>query len=140
MAALVADFDTLSKSDQKKTMEAFTSLAVTGCELSLLHRYLDHKVPVNGTDDEGVTALMYACSGGHLSICELLLSRGADVNFADPTGVTALMGAAEGGFADILSLLLKHGADINLADQMGNLHFSSPRYLLIYSFISCKIE
>ena len=45
---------------------------------------------INGADDDGCTALHWACDRGHKSIVELLLARGADIAAADVDGATPL--------------------------------------------------
>ena len=41
-------------------------------------------------DNNGMTALYLASSGGHLDIVRLLLTKGADMTIADNNGYTAL--------------------------------------------------
>jgi hypothetical protein len=61
-------------------------------------------------DDEGRTALHFACGYGELECAEVLLDAKASVDLADNNKNTALHYAAGYGQAKAVELLLKHGA------------------------------
>ena len=76
---------------------------------------LAHGADVNGTDTNGLTALMLASGRGHAAIVQLLLEKGANVGQLDPiAGNQALHHAAQHGNAAVVKLLLGAGAFINL--------------------------
>lgn len=64
----------------------------------------------DATDDEALTALIYACLGGDLGIVKLLLEMGADVNKGDRYGLTPLAYAYVQRNKPIIHTLLAHGA------------------------------
>ena len=41
------------------------------------------KFPIDKTNNDGRTALFFACSKGHMQVVELLLTRRPNVNLAD---------------------------------------------------------
>ena len=67
---------------------------------------------LNKCDSLGVTALIWAASGGYEAIVRLLLEKGADIETKDTLQQTALMHAVIGGHEAIVRLLLEKGADI----------------------------
>ena len=64
---------------------------------------------VNGTTDDGRTALMWASARGDTAVVTLLLHRGTAVNALDRIGRTALQLAAERHRAGVVELLKKSG-------------------------------
>ena len=74
---------------------------------------LNDGIPVDSTDDYGITALMWASGRGEFRVVELLLDHDANVNKEDHvSGYTALMDACRNGHDDVVALLLDHGANI----------------------------
>ena len=74
---------------------------------------------INQTDDNGYTALIWACLLGHFDDTALLLEHGAITNVTSLSGLTALHAAAEKGYIDIVTLLLDCGADVNSQPETG---------------------
>jgi ankyrin repeat protein len=70
-------------------------------------------------DDNGWSALMYACHSGRLDKVELLIQRGADVHTVDSNGCSALMVDVKTTDVAVVQLLLDHGADISTTDSKG---------------------
>ncbi|KAK9765884.1 ATP-dependent RNA helicase [Basidiobolus ranarum] len=88
------------------------SLKMASYLCSLRPVKLDHK------DDEGQTALHYACNFGQVKAAKLLIQAGADVNVKNNEGMTPLIIVAYNGFVSLSTLLLKHGkAKINSRDS-----------------------
>jgi ankyrin repeat protein len=86
----------------------------------LVTRLLDFRVPVDGRDWQGDTALIAAAREGRLDIAGLLLDAGAAVNLPDEQhGMTPLMWAALRGHTTLAELLLSRGADPDLHDRYG---------------------
>jgi len=73
----------------------------------------ENQVRVDGTDEKGKTALMYAAEQGSSDVCSALLYRGADPTIADQSGWTAMHYAAFCGYENIVQQLEEAGANIN---------------------------
>nr|XP_055038597.1 ankyrin repeat and SAM domain-containing protein 6-like [Misgurnus anguillicaudatus] len=74
---------------------------------------------VDGTDEEGNTALMFASAGGHEQLVRFLLRKGASVDRRNHYGWTPLMQAARFGHLNVAHILLENGAEINGRNRMG---------------------
>ena len=70
---------------------------------------------VNGTSDDGFTALMIASYFGQLDAVNFLIKHGASVHHKDNLGYTALHHAVahDLGSSELLSCLIKNGANVN---------------------------
>lgn len=66
---------------------------------------------VNLQDDEGITALHWACSVGHMDVIHLLLTAGANPNVMEVDGgrLTPLDYAIIGGHQEAAQLLIEQG-------------------------------
>ncbi len=72
-------------------------------------------------DEEGATALHYACSTTDPDAAMFLMSRGADVNAADIHGNTPLlMAASKASLEPVIVELLRQGADVNVRNADGD--------------------
>jgi len=78
---------------------------------------LQRGADVNRPDEEGITALCWACAGGQEDVVELLLTAGAEVNKQGRFGSTALHCAAGWGHVKVVGRLIERGADVNARDQ-----------------------
>ncbi|XP_029955528.1 ankyrin repeat and SAM domain-containing protein 6 [Salarias fasciatus] len=76
-------------------------------------------VPVDGTDEEGNTALQFASAGGHEQLVRFLLRKGASVDSRNNYGWTPLMQAARFGHLTVAHILLENGAEINGRNRLG---------------------
>ncbi|XP_051970988.1 ankyrin repeat and SAM domain-containing protein 6-like [Xyrauchen texanus] len=74
---------------------------------------------VDGTDEEGNTALMFAAAGGHEQLVRFLLRKGASVDRRNHYGWTPLMQASRFGHLNMAHILLENGAEINGRNRMG---------------------
>jgi ankyrin repeat protein len=78
---------------------------------------LEAGADANGTDKDGVTALMKAADYGHLDVAKMLFAAGADVNLRSKDGSTALYYAvacyatARSRQSEMVALLLQHKAE-----------------------------
>ncbi|KAG7263745.1 hypothetical protein CRUP_012273 [Coryphaenoides rupestris] len=77
------------------------------------------RVPVDGTDEEGNTALQFAAASGHEGIVRFLLRKGASVDGRNHYGWTPLMQAARFGHLNVAHMLLENGAEINGRNRLG---------------------
>jgi ankyrin repeat protein len=69
---------------------------------------LNYRSPIDGREERGVVALMYALSA---DAAKTLIQAGADLNATDEAGITPLMRAAHRANVEIVGLLLNKGAD-----------------------------
>ncbi|NXP54953.1 TANC1 protein, partial [Heliornis fulica] len=67
---------------------------------------LEFGAAVDGTSENGMTALSYAAAAGHMNIVSLLCKRGAKADCIDKKGQCALVHSALRGHCDILQYLL----------------------------------
>ncbi len=81
---------------------------------------LKRGVPINTTDKNGATLLMWASEKGHRDILQFLLNCGADPELTDHQGQTALIKAAINERVSIVDLLLKIKVDTEKVDNLGN--------------------
>lgn len=71
-------------------------------------------------DNEGNTALIYACIYNYTDILEFLIKAGANLDLQNAQGYTALMHAALYGFGEIVDILIQAGATVDLRDNTGH--------------------
>lgn len=77
-------------------------------------------VDVNGVNESGWTALMYAANYGHFNIIKLMIKYNCNVNYQDSQGKTALMIAASMGHTRSIDALINCGkGDKSLKDVSG---------------------
>jgi ankyrin repeat protein len=81
-----------------------------------IRQMIGSEVNVNACDEEGNTALMYACQKGKFETVQLLLKSGADPN-PSSAGMTPLMAAIGSGDKSIIKMLIEAGADVNASIQ-----------------------
>ncbi|NXL62262.1 TANC1 protein, partial [Chordeiles acutipennis] len=67
---------------------------------------LDFGAAIDGTAENGMTALSYAAAAGHMNVVSLLCKRGAKADYVDKKGQCALVHSALRGHCDILEYLL----------------------------------
>lgn len=91
-------------------------------DMEKVEEALESGVKVNGRDQDGRTALMFASFNGFSEIVLLLLDEGADISLCDGMGRTALLYAATGPFPETVRILLDKGAEPNVVDS--NEHFT----------------
>ena len=102
---------------------------------ALVRRLLAAGARVDAVDDNGRTALMYACddgdedcANGRLAIARALVAAGAQVDAVDKSGGTALMFACVNGDEATARALLEAGADKRLTDKSGTPALDMARY------------
>jgi hypothetical protein len=80
---------------------------------------LESEASLELRNNEGLTALMIACTKGRYDNVALLLSGGAKLDTKDGKGRSALMHASEHGYTEAARLLIEHGANVDLQDDGG---------------------
>jgi ankyrin repeat protein len=89
-------------------------------DLDRIKEFLEAGVNVNVKDQNGTTALMYACIYDNPEIMKFLLENGADVNVQDPPGRTALIYASMYDCSfELVKNLVEYGANVNVKDVYG---------------------
>ena len=68
---------------------------------------------IDARDENGWSALHWACSKAHVASMRVLLSAGADARATAEDGTTALHWASRLGDAQAIELLHSHGADVS---------------------------
>lgn len=80
---------------------------------------LDAKMPLNMSDDEGVTPLILASKYGYTKFVRTMLRNGAMAHLADKKGRTPLMAASAYGHEEIVRLILEKKVEVNLYNEEG---------------------
>lgn len=93
-------------------------------DVQAIRELVESGADVNGKDEDGWTALMWASGYTALDAVKALIEAGADVNLTDKRGKSALMLAARGPIAadtvSIIKALLNAKANVRAADSDGN--------------------
>ncbi|KAJ3110572.1 hypothetical protein HDU96_006469 [Phlyctochytrium bullatum] len=76
-------------------------------------------INVNGKDEDGTPAIVYAACWGYTEIVRLLILAGVNVDDTDENGWTALLWAVNNQHEDAVRLLLRAGASQNLKSNRG---------------------
>ncbi|OUM60818.1 hypothetical protein PIROE2DRAFT_45886, partial [Piromyces sp. E2] len=75
---------------------------------------IDKSMDLKCKNNQGNTALMYACQQGHLDTVKFILEQeGIDVNESNQRENTPLLLAAKNGHEDVVMLLIEKGANVN---------------------------
>ena len=77
-------------------------------------------VDINYKNENGWTALHYACDEGNLKIAEILIKAHCDVNIKNNDKKTPLHYSVSRGYFDITKLLVENGGDLNCLDNEKN--------------------
>lgn len=77
-------------------------------------------IDVNYQNENGWTALHYACDEGNLKIVEILIKAHSNVNIKNNDKKTPLHISVTRGYFDITKLLLENGGDLNAVDNEKN--------------------
>jgi len=91
--------------------------AVRNDDAAAIKRLIHSGADLNGRNEVGATALMYAAAFASEDCVRLLLDAGADVNATSNAGATALMWAT--GDTAKVRLLVEHGAQVGARAKDG---------------------
>ena len=97
------------------------SVAIDFDDDATLTAMLDAGLPVDLSDNDGLSLLDWAVIANRTKVARLLIARGANVNKTDKHGMTPLLYAASIDFGDsaMTELLIKSGADRKAATKDG---------------------
>ena len=96
---------------------------------------------INYRDENGYSALHYACDEGNLKIVEILIDAHCNPNILNNLKQTPLHLSAKGGYFDISKKLIESGANINVYDSEKNspLHYiCKNNYVELLKFFLTK--
>lgn len=74
---------------------------------------------LDAKDEDGYTALHWACMRAHWDIAKYLIEKGADLNVVGGDGGTQINWAVHHDNVDIIKILIDKGAKLNLRNQWG---------------------
>jgi len=114
---------------EEQTQEYTIFDAAEENEVEIIQELIENKVNINGTDEQGNTALHFSVMKGRLEVTRKLLELGAKVDIKNEDGETPLHLAMklEEGDTKISTILLEKGASPNVKDELGNtaLHYAA---------------
>jgi len=105
------------KHDHAKSLNQAVMQAAYDGNLNRMRVLLARGAEINGTDEDGENALVWAADGGQLRSINFLLKHG--VSAADKNGDAALFTAVDEGQIGIIKSLLKYRANVNARDADG---------------------
>ena len=106
--------------DNSKNRELLL-ISQKGDKEKMLELLSTNKININFQNENGWSALHFACDEGNLKIVDILIKSKADLNLKNNEKKTALNIAVMRGFFDISKLLIENGANINIRDNEKNL-------------------
>ena len=92
-----------------------------GDKEKILELISNPNININYKNEEGWTALHFACDEGNLKISEILIKSNINIDIQNNEGKTPLHISAFNGFFDISKLLVENGANLNTLDNENNL-------------------
>ena len=98
-------------------------------------------ININYADENGNTALHYACDEGNLKIVEILIQANCDTNIKNNNKQTPLHLSTKRGYFDISKMLIESGAILNIYDSEKNspLHYiCKNNYIELLRYILTK--
>jgi len=95
-------------------------------DVNFVNLLLIHECNVNIPDNNGNTALMYACKNANISLVNYLIKYGANIDVQNKDGMTPLIISSKYNHTDITNELINSGAKLYTQDKFGNtaLHYS----------------
>jgi hypothetical protein len=123
----IASDEKLSESEKRDMLQKALTMAASNGNLDSVRKILNGKakefVDLNGVDEDGTPALIYASCFGHESVVEALINAGADVDKQDRNQWSALMWAMTNRHKGIAKLLLDKGASPEAKTSSGRTAF-----------------
>ena len=101
------------------TAEPIVEAAKNGDFQSVKNILGNDPTKLDSKDEEGYTALHWACMRAHWDIAEYLIEKGADLNVVGGDGGTQINWAVHHDNVDIIKILIEKGAKLNIRNQWG---------------------
>ena len=114
-----ADTRTRESTYESGILDENLRLAAEEGNVLRIERLLNRGADIEGRDDYGESALMYAAAADKVTVLEALIDRGAEVDGRNVHGAAALMLASSAGALGSIEILLNRGADINARNKVG---------------------
>ncbi|KAJ3268263.1 hypothetical protein HK104_005420, partial [Borealophlyctis nickersoniae] len=110
----IATSTSLTPEQKKSKVTASYIRAASNGDIAKVKELVDGKwkeyVDLDGRDEDGTTALVYAACFGHTHVAMVVLEAGAKVDECDQNGWTPLMWACSNGHSDMARILISFGA------------------------------
>ncbi|EMR10654.1 hypothetical protein PNEG_01353 [Pneumocystis murina B123] len=122
-ASIIAE-DTLTEEEKKGILQSSFIRAASHGDVERIESMLKGEsrkyIDIDGCDETGGTAIIFAACFGHQGVVEALLEAGANINVRDKAKWSPLMWAINNHHGGIVKLLLAHGASFNARTIGGN--------------------
>ena len=108
-------------------------------DLEGVRRCINEGVDVKLQDNDGISALMFACCDMNEDIAKLLISAGANIDLQNNDGISVLMCASMFGYKDVVEMLIENGANVYLQNNKGKTaidYDKSPFSKILYKELS----
>lgn len=93
--------------------------AATAGDLATVQRLIAARVPLDGRDDQGRTALLLAVDRNHPAVAKALIAAGASINSQAANLDTPWMLAGARGNAEIIKAMIPAGPDLTIRNRFG---------------------
>ena len=91
-----------------------------GYKENIIEIIKNKNVDINYQNENGWTALHYACDEGNLKIAEILIKAHCNINIKNNENKIPLYYSVSRGYFDITKLLIENGGDLNCLDNENN--------------------
>ncbi|KTW25662.1 hypothetical protein T552_03522 [Pneumocystis carinii B80] len=122
-ASIIAE-ETLTDEEKKGILQSAFIRAASHGDVERIESMLKggsrKYIDIDGCDETGGTAIIFAACFGHQGVVEALLEAGANINVRDKAKWSPLMWAINNHHGGIVKLLLAHGATFNSRGIGGN--------------------
>jgi hypothetical protein len=99
--------------------EPIVEAAKTGDFQAIKNILVSDPSKLDAKDEDGYTALHWACMRAHWDIAKYLIEKGADLNVVGGDGGTQINWAVHHDNVDIIKTLIDRGAKLNIRNQWG---------------------
>lgn len=116
------NYGVLKKSKNIHAHKFALMIAAAKGNVNIIKLFIEHKVNLNVSDEQGKTPLMISLNTRDLEVVKLFLENGVNVNAKDNEGKTALMICCAIGIQEIIKCLIEYNANVDSIDnKSGNM-------------------